>query len=135
MQKKEVIMKLVYDSKLSLEKELLLLEKLGQIKILDNIKSDVKPKQRTRGNAYSDIHCLFMVFLKGLGWTKQEMGVYFGTNWKTVTNCIVKGYKIIKDDKHVKKGRIVPISKRVKIISVGNTTDLELLEGIKRLSC
>ena len=113
---------------MQLEKELLLLEKLGQIKILDNIKSDVKPKQRTRGNAYSDIHCLFMVFLKGLGWTKQEMGVYYGTKWKTVTRCINKGYDLIEQGKHVKKGRISPIGIGGKqLLYIGSSNELDYI--------
>ena len=87
-------MKLVYDSKLSLEKELLLLEKLGQITINKPIKV-VKSKQRTRGTKYTDIQILFMVFLYGLKYSKSVIATHYNTDRKTIKRCIDRGYKLI----------------------------------------
>ena len=113
---------------MDIEKELRLLEATGQITINDTIQP-IKAKKR--GKKYTDIQCLFMVFLKGLGYSKKQLGVEFGTKWKTINNCINRGYELIEVNKYGNKGVKPLYSKRVRIITVGNTTDLELVASLQ----
>ena len=89
---------------------------------------------KKRGKGCTDIQLLFMVFLRGLGYTEKEIGCTFGVSRQCISSCIKRGKSKINNGILEKKGCNPAYSKReVSLLYVGSTSELELIDAIKHI--
>ena len=81
---------------------------------------------KVRGKGYTNIQLLFMVFLRGLGYTEKEIGCTFGVSRQCISSCIKRGKSKINNGILEKKGCNPAYSERqVQLLYVGDTNELE----------
>ena len=96
----------------------------------------INTNKKTRGKGYTDIQLLFMVFLRGLGYTEEQIAIEYGVKQPVISRCIQRANEKIVNGVLDEKGYINPLySKRVRkdkidLIYVGGTNEIDSINTI-----